>query len=354
VVASAVSVRGCLLVLAGCGSDLPRVTTFDTPARDVAELEARIERLRGELGVPGLGLAIARNDEIVWSKGLGLADREAGLAPTGDTSFHLASLTKTFTSTLVMQLVEEGHLSLDDPVSDYGVALPGVRVRHLLTHTSAGVPGDAYAYDGDRFALLQPVVERASGRTFGALLVDRILKPLDLRHTAPNLDHPTFDLAGLDRAAFAANLARPYAVDASGRPSLSRYPTSFGASAGLIGSARDMALYSMAIDRHAFLRAETQELVFTSARTNRGQPIPYGLGWFVQGEGSGKLVWHYGLWTCNSSLIVKAPARGLTFVALANADTLTAAYPMAAGDVTVSPIAREFVRAYVESDARLP
>jgi CubicO group peptidase (beta-lactamase class C family) len=121
-----------------------------------------------------------------------------------------------------------------------------------------------------------------------------------------------------------------------------------------MSSAADVAEYSMAVDRDMFLRPETKAAAFTNTRTTTGQTIPYGLGWFVQGSGEAVLVWHYGLWIANSSLLVKAPAKGLTFVALANSDGLTSRYALAAGDVLVSPLAAEFVRAFVTGTTPLP
>lgn len=348
------------LLVAGCGggggggTQAPPVTSFQAPVANVAELEARIEQLRGDLRVPGLGLAIAKDQKIVWSRGLGLADREASIAPTGDTSFHLASLTKTYASTVVLRLVEQGLVSLDDPVSRYGVALPNaaaVTVRHLMTHTSESTPpGSAFRYNGDRYQLLQDVVERASGQSFGTLLVSGILKPLGFRHTAPNVQDPAnFALMGLDPAEFNRNLAKPYAVNgASTAPGA--YPRLFGAAAGLISSANEVAQYSMAIDRNAFLHPETQAMAFTQA----GPTIPYGLGWFVQTIGGVKIVWHYGLWTSNSSLLIKVPSKGLTFVALANSDTLTSTSNLGNGDLMASPVAREFVNGFVLGSAQLP
>jgi CubicO group peptidase (beta-lactamase class C family) len=348
----------CLLLSAGCGGgggpQASPASTFTAPVANVAELEARIEQLRRDLNVPGLGLAIAKDQKIIWSKGLGLADREAAVAPTGDTSFHLASLTKTFASTVILKLVEHGLVALDDPVSRYGVVLPNadiVTVRHLMTHTSESTPpGTAFRYNGDRYQLLQQVVERASGQTFGWLLVSGILKPLQLQHTAPNVqDAADFALTGLDSAEFSRNLAKPYAVNGS-NTTPGTYPSLFGVAAGLISSANDVAQYSMAIDRNAFLRPETQALAFTQA----GPAIPYGLGWFVQTIGGVKVVWHYGLWTANSSLIVKVPSKGLTFVALANSDTLTSTVNLGNGDLMVSPVAREFVNGFVIGNAQLP
>jgi CubicO group peptidase (beta-lactamase class C family) len=351
-----------LLLLAlstGCGdASAPTVTSFDRPSRDAQEFVQRLDQLRRDLSIPGLGVAISSGEQVILAGGLGLADVEASIAPTGTTSFHLASLTKTYASTLLMQLVEEGRVDLEDPVADYGVVLssPGtVRVKHLLTHTSEGVPGATFSYNGDRFQLLENVIRQASGRAYGELLVERILKPLQLRQTAPNVqDAASFALMGLDRDAFLANLAKPYALDSAGRIVPSAYPSFFGVAAGLISSAAEVTEYSLAIDREAFLRPETKARVFTPATSNSGQPLPYGLGWFVQTVGGQKIAWHYGLWTANSSLIIKALDKRLTLVVLANSDRLSAPFPLARGDVMVSPVAREFVEAFVTGSGQLP
>jgi CubicO group peptidase (beta-lactamase class C family) len=347
-------------LFAGCGGtpSSPPVTQFDAPAASLAEFETRLDALRRDLNIPGLGLAIASGQRLVWVRGLGLADVENAVAPAANTNFHLASLTKTYASTVLLQLVEEGRLSLDDPVSRYGVSVPGtgvVTVRHLLTHTSeSSPPGSAFRYNGDRYQLLQGVVEGAGGRSFAELLVQRILRPLGLRETAPNVqDDASFAIMGLNRDEFLRNTAKPYA-GSSGAFVPASYPILFGVAAGLMASAREVAEYSMAMDRDMFLRPETKAAAFTNSRTTTNLTIPYGLGWFVQQSGDVKLVWHYGLWTANSSLLLKAPAKGLTFVALANSDGLTNRYDLAGGNVLLLPVAAEFVRAFVTGATPLP
>ena len=348
-----------LTLCAGCGGAAgPSVTSFDRPARDAQEFLDRLDQIRRDLSIPGLGVSITREEQVVVAGGLGLADVEAAIPPTGTTSFHLASLSKTYASTLLMQLVEEGRVDLEDPVSNYGVVLSStgtVRVKHLLTHTSEGVPGATFSYNGDRFQLLENVIRQASGRAYAELLVERILKPLQLRQTAPNVqDTASFALMGLDRNAFVANLAKPYALDGAGRIVPSAYPSFFGVAAGLISSATEVADYSLAIDRDAFLRPETKARVFTPATSNSGQPLPYGLGWFVQTVSGQRIAWHYGLWTANSSLIIKALDRHLTLVVLANSDRLSEPFPLGRGDLMVSPVAREFVGAFVTGSGQLP
>jgi CubicO group peptidase (beta-lactamase class C family) len=89
-----------------------------------------------------------------------------------------------------MQLVQEGKIKLDDPVSKYGITLESdgiIKVRHLFSHTSEGNPGEQYRYNGNRFAELDKVVERATGKSFAELLMANILDPLGMNETAPNV-----------------------------------------------------------------------------------------------------------------------------------------------------------------------
>jgi len=345
-----------LLCACGSGPTEPAAAVEVVPMQGLQGFEAQLDSLRVELQIPGLSAAIAKDGEIVWSMGFGYADAEAEEPATPTTPFHLASLTKPFAATIVMQLVENGSVSLDDPVSEYGIDLEEdgiVRVRHLLTHTSEGVPGSRYRYNGGRFSELDHVIQGVTGRTFAELLVERILQPLQLRHTAPNPNHPAFYRTGLDHDAFIAEMAAGYEL----RDSVHRIaqPTYFGAAAGLVASAEDMATYSLAIDEGRFLEPETWDSVFTPAVSNTGQTLPYGLGWFIHYHQGVKLEWHYGYWDSNSSLIVRAPEKRMTFVVLGNTNMLSRPYNLGVdSNVMRSDVARLFVEAFVLGDEPLP
>ena len=156
----------------------------------IARFETLLESLRQELKIPAYSAAIVKDQKVIWAKGFGYADIENKIPATEHTAYHLASLTKTFASTILMQLVQEGKIKLDDPVSKYGITLESdgvIRVRHLLSHTSEGNPGELYSYNGNRFAELDKVVERATGKSFAELLIANILDPLGMNETAPNV-----------------------------------------------------------------------------------------------------------------------------------------------------------------------
>jgi len=216
-------------------------TETTAPATSVPQFEQHLEDLRIGSHIPAITAVIAHGQEIVWARGFGLADLATQRAAADTTVYHLASLTKPFAATVIMQLVEEGKVGLDDPVSNYGIHLGTgvgvVRVRHLLSHTSEGTPGTSFSYNGDRFGLLDSVIAHGAGKPFAAALAERIMTPLGLLRTAPNPESPAFDVTGLDRQTFLSNLARGYTYGSSGnieRPSVGASGAIFGLLGGLI------------------------------------------------------------------------------------------------------------------------
>ena len=120
---------------------------------DFAAFEQELESIRQALSIPGMSAAVVEDQEIIWVQGFGYADLDQQVAASGETPYQLASVTKPIAATLVMQLVEDGLLSLDDPVEWYGIEVESdgqVLVRHLLNHTSQGAPGEVHFYNGDR------------------------------------------------------------------------------------------------------------------------------------------------------------------------------------------------------------
>jgi hypothetical protein len=143
-------------------------------------------------------------------------------------------------------------------------------------------------------------------------------------------------------------LAKPYTLYGAEELVPSGYPPrAISASAGLISTATDLAKYDAALDRHDFLKPETQRLAWTPATSTDGRPLPYGLGWFAQDSAGVRLVWHYGYWPTFSALILKAPERRVTLILLANSDGLSAPFGLGAGDVRTSPFALGFLRLFV-------
>jgi CubicO group peptidase (beta-lactamase class C family) len=141
-----------------------------------------------------------------------------------------------------------------------------------------------------------------------------------------------------------SRLAAGYVVDRRGRATLSARGdsplTPFG---GVVSTARDLARFDLALRSGALLRQDTLAAAW-SAQVGRDRVLPYGIGWFVQSYNGEPVVWQFGQTdNSSSSLMITLPARGLTLILLANSDGLTKAFPLSAGDVSVSPFARVFL-----------
>lgn len=358
-----------------------------------SDLERELDALRQQLEIPGLSAAIADGDRIVWARGFGSADLDRHVPVDPErTTFHLASVTKPFTATVVLQLVEEGRVDLDAPVSRFGVDIPRdqpVRVRHLLSHTSSGAPGRAYRYDARAFGELTKVVERSDGRPFAAALTDRVVRKAGLTHTAPNprdidgaacrarlvnrvlgmcatdrqaaIARQTFETSGLNRAAIDADLATGYARQGGrslwpaglwGPMRPEQHLTELFASAGLVASATDVLRFSIALDQGLLLERATRTLMYTPALASGGPPT-LGIGWFLQQHRGATIAWHFGQFFESSSLLITIPDRRVAFVALANSDGLSRRRRLGDhGDVLKSPAAMLFLNWYFNGNHR--
>lgn len=349
-----------VVTVAACRPSPPTTTpSLDGDQERIARFASQTEALRSALRIPGLSAAIVRDGHVVWARGFGFADVEGRIPATDSTPYPVASLTKPFASTLLLRLVEQGAVSLDDPIRKYTDEIPEPRakVRHVASMTSSGAPGERYVYDGSRYAALTRVLERATGQPYRALLAREILEPLRMRHSVPGLDVVDSSaryvplLGDSTIARYRATLmgaAKPYRLYAGAEPVRSFYPeTRMSASAGLVSTVRDLAAFDSALDTHALIRPGTQQLAWTPAAADDGRATPYGIGWFVRDYRWQRFLWHYGIHPdAFSSLLVKAPAYGLTLIVLANSDALSSGF-YESGGVESNPIACEFLRIFV-------
>src|SRR5262249_30795935 len=112
----ATSLFASALIATASGSfsqPLPGKNSPDASSQDKKRLERfekQVDVLRNLLHIPGMSAAIVKNQQVLWAKGFGFADLENRTPVTPDTVFHLASITKTFAATLILQLVEQGKL----------------------------------------------------------------------------------------------------------------------------------------------------------------------------------------------------------------------------------------------------
>ncbi len=354
---------GLVLAFASLMAKAPQATKPHLDPVRLQRFEEDLERLRLELKIPGMSAALVKDGAVAWAQGFGFANLEEKRPATKDTPYSIASLTKTLSSTLILRLMEQGRLDLNEPVSRYSSSFGGsdVKIKHVLSHTSDGRPGDAYQYNSDRFGLLAELIQRVAGVPFRTLLAETVLEPLGMLSTVPGMDFDAAEargdirLRGGTRGRYRwvlAKAARPYLLYGADEIVRAPYPTpEIDAASGVLSTVMDLAKFDAALDEHRLLSRETQERAWTPFVSNGGQPLPYGLGWFIEDLRGRRLVWHYGYIPDSfSSLYLKVPEERLTLILLANSDGLSA--PFFAGPaVETSAFACSFLRHFVLPDA---
>jgi CubicO group peptidase (beta-lactamase class C family) len=257
---------------------------------DLALFGRYVDALARQARIPGLSSAIVSGGQVVSLHAYGFQDIDSRVAATPDTLYDIASLTKTFASTLLMQCLERGTLTLDEPIRRYTPAIPetNATVRHVLSHTSQGTPGAEYRYDGNRYAALTDVIAACHGRPFRQALAVEILDRAAMTGSVPghDLERPSTALAALfdgptlaRYASAIGRLATPYTTTGSGVARADFPPRDISASAGLLSSVVDLAKYDVAVDAHVFIAAETQQLDGpTPSRRRRGSGCRTGSG----------------------------------------------------------------------------
>ncbi|WOJ97985.1 serine hydrolase domain-containing protein [Congregibacter brevis] len=209
-------------------SDLTPMENPDVQA-SIRLFSAWLEGQIAQRELPGIVVGLVKGDDLIWSKGFGYADLSNKRPMTDDTRFRMASHSKLFTATAIMQLREKGLLRLDDPVSDYlpwfefktaTADDPAVTVEHLLTHSS-GLPREAgthwsdyefptkkelqallperqaafspevrWKYSNLAYALAGMIVETVSGQSWPAYLQDNIFDPLAMSASSVDAEDP--------------------------------------------------------------------------------------------------------------------------------------------------------------------
>jgi CubicO group peptidase (beta-lactamase class C family) len=335
------------------GQQVPAVA----PSGFFPPLEAYLESLRQQAGIPGMSAAVVQDGAIVWEHGFGFQDVAANVRATPDTPYLVGGISETLAAVLLLQCAEQRRLDLDDPLGRYvpGFPQPDATLRRMLSHTSGDSSGEVFNYSPGRYAQLTSAMEWCAPQPYRKSVAHRVLNRLAMRDSVPGTDllDPNLDLQGLfdnsdvDRyRAVLRRIAVPYQVDGRGRAERTALsPAAITAANGLVSTVRDLARFDAGLDSAVLLQHDTLAVAWSPVGVSRGTPLPTGLGWFVQSHRGERLVWHFGLVpNAYSSLIVKLPARRLTFILLANSDGLSAPFQLGSGDVTRSVFATLFLR----------
>jgi CubicO group peptidase (beta-lactamase class C family) len=306
---------------AGSGSP-PPVGAPTASTAPIALLQAHLDRWRVKTGSPGLSVSIVFADGSSWNGVSGLADIASKRPVTPGTAFAVASVSKTFTSALVLDLVAEGKLALDRSARSYLPSLPidkRITIRQLLDHTSGlrdffldrridpvlqadpsrrwtpamdfkyvgkllGKPGTVWHYSNTNYLVLGLVAEAVGGAPVADQLRSRFLDPLGMRGTwYQAVERPRAPLATAYRLLGTKPTAKPIPLsDEAGIAPFTSVITAAGAAGSIASTAPDLARWVGALYGGDALSPDARALLIGHVADTAALHPPFAYGFGVQ------------------------------------------------------------------------
>ena len=302
---------------------------------------------------PGGAVLIAKEGEIIYKKGFGIADIKSKEPITTKTVFNLGSITKTFVAYGILKLASEKKLSLDDDVYKYfpdfknPVIARQVKLYHLLTHTSGlpdsrkvneehdfyltakdeenwapikqtdtleFVPGSNYKYSNPAFNGLALIIEKVTGKKWQSYIAENIFKPAGMRmSTITDGAHPSSGVAH----AYEQNEKKEFEeLDYGEEPTFAA-----AGNGGVWSNVEELWKYEQAIQKNIFLNKkwiDSSRAVFSQTNWKQEKPSLLGLSWFVTNESGFKMIGHTGSQGGFRSDYVWIPEQKIFYVLLMN------------------------------------
>ena len=284
---------------------------------------------------------VAKDGKVVLEKGYGMADAELNVANQPATKFRLGSITKQFTATSILQLEEQGKLSVTDVACKFIDSCPdawkAITVHQLLSHTSGipsytddrqfitpkfmrvplspmeilmlskdkpleFAPGEKWKYDNSGYIFLGVIVEKVSGEKYADYLKKHVFGPLDMQESG-------YD----DSSAILANRALGYRVTPAGLRNADYIDMSLPYAAGsLYSTVRDLYRWDRALYTDKVLSKASRDKMWTPVKNN------YGYGWGIVQSHNHKQISHGGGINGFSTFIARYPDDDALVVVLSN------------------------------------
>jgi CubicO group peptidase (beta-lactamase class C family) len=294
--------------------------------------------------IPGLSLLVAKGGRVILAQGFGFANVELQVPVKPETIFQSGSVGKQFTATAVMMLVEEGKVSLDDPLTKYFTDAPhawsDVTVRELLSHTGgfgdypkdfnfrkdwtedellklvegipqAYPPGTKWDYSNLGYLTLGILIHRVTGEFYGDFLQQRIFQPLEMKSTRI-----------ISESDIVPNRASGYRLVKGELKNQEWVAPMINTTAdgSLYFSTLDLAKWDAALYTEKLLKRSSLDQMWSVAKLKNGQPNQghYGFGWFIDDRHGHRCIHHDGAWQGFQTAIDRYVDDQLTVIALSN------------------------------------
>lgn len=330
----------CLFVFQSASAQnaaLPSEKQIAAKIDEYMKSAVEVERFSGSI-------LVARDGQVIVSKGYGMANVELDVPNAPKTVFRLASLTKQFTATAIMMLQERGKLNVNDPFCKYLADCPPnwqpITIRHLLTMTSGipGVtatelgplrglpvpweqwleatkkkplefsPGETFKYANTGYTLLGFIIERVSGKSYGEFLQENIFTPLGMKQTGYE-----------DPLRIVKNRATGYR-QLPGDP-LTNVPYAemirLYAAGGIYSTTEDLLKWDKALYTDKLLSRKSIDEMFTPFKEMRpGKGYAY--GWWTSSKFGRREIAHGGNLAGFITYIARFPSERVTVIVLSN------------------------------------
>ncbi|RZL17795.1 MAG: class A beta-lactamase-related serine hydrolase [Pedobacter sp.] len=322
------------------------LTIAYNPAKGDKWIADFVYNLHKKYGFNG-NMLVAKDGKILYEKAIGWADYLHRDSLKISSEFELASVTKTFTSTAIMQLVEKGKLSLSDDVKKFYPNFPydGINIKLLLTHRSGmmnyvyftdGIwkdkkkpmsnqdvmnliaeykpnkyakPDTRFHYNNSNFMVLAAIIEKVTGKTYADYMMENVFKPAGMKHTH----------------VYSTTVYPKIPVDVVGHDRTWRYSVVQNFLDGPVGdkgiysTLHDLVLFDKSLKNGRLLKKQSLDSAYKGHNKAINGHFNYGYGWRIfDGDNGRKVVYHTGWWHGFRHIYVRDVQKNIVIIFLGN------------------------------------
>lgn len=275
-----------------------------------------------QTGVPGLSVAVVKNNELIYSKSFGLSDIGNNIPAKNENKYRIGSVTKLFTAVATVKLIQLGIINADDAINNYIKNLPAgykdITIAQLASHQSGirhytkneifstnnkeysnlndalekfindtllFIPGSRYQYSSYGYVTLGAVLEEALNSSFNEIIKEHVLQPADLSNTIPEYYNTTIENAATFY--YPSRESSGYVI-AQGDNYSYKWPAG-----GYLSAASDLAFFGSALLSGRIVDTTFLPLLFNSQILEE-QEFQSGFGFRIGSDSKGRKVVHHG------------------------------------------------------------